>query len=182
MKKLDPKSLEGLDRFEAMFEKINELVDYINADDCFKTLKNLDESKCVKTGSGFCQNCFETHHEPEEYKVCEHITLKEWEPEVLEALKKTKICPLCEPVELPKEECRKIKCDSNNPFIMGDCNCEPKETSLRDGETKTTTGFRDTAYREWFTCLKCGNIDITNNSNFCPGCGRKIIRTLNTQS
>lgn len=35
---------------------------------------------------------------------------------------------------------------------------------------------KDEAYCEWYECLKCGNTMITEESNYCPNCGRKIIK------
>jgi peptide methionine sulfoxide reductase MsrB len=31
------------------------------------------------------------------------------------------------------------------------------------------------AFCEWYECEKCGDDMITESSNYCPNCGRKII-------
>ena len=82
-------------------------------------------------------------------------------------------------VELPKEELESCDCLDDYCASMRYKESEPKEESLRDGETKVTGWGKDEVYCDWFSCNKCGNGSIQEESNFCPGCGRKIIRTPN---
>lgn len=88
---------------------------------------------------------------------------------------------IVEPVELPKEEmcrCGSELCSTCVKQLLRILS-KSKEESLRDGETKVSSGGTDEFYLEWFKCEKCSADLITEDSNFCPGCGRKIIRTPN---
>lgn len=43
-------------------------------------------------------------------------------------------------------------------------------------KTRIKRQGNDEIYTEWFSCNECGDDMITNSSNYCPNCGRKIIR------
>jgi len=49
---------------------------------------------------------------------------------------------------------------------------------VEEMEKGVTVSFdaRDEAYCDWYECSGCKNTMITENSNFCPNCGKKIIR------
>lgn len=38
-------------------------------------------------------------------------------------------------------------------------------------------GFKDEIFCTWYQCLECKNDMIMRESNYCPGCGKKIIWT-----
>lgn len=45
-------------------------------------------------------------------------------------------------------------------------------------ETETTSEYdcKDEVCCDWYKCNECGDTMITFSSNYCPGCGKKIIR------
>lgn len=111
MKKLDLKELcESMDNDMVIAEKVNELVDHINTDYCYKTKY---DPRVQIVGWGKSEDEIPTGKFTPAIKLS-NISKEDFEP-----------------VELPKEEC----------IHKGwKCTCEPKETSLRDGE---------------MPCLKC---------------------------
>ena len=42
-------------------------------------------------------------------------------------------------------------------------------------ETKVKEYGKDEAYCMWYRCSNCRDSMITEGSNFCPNCGRKIV-------
>lgn len=50
-----------------------------------------------------------------------------------------------------------------------------KVEEMEKGVTVTNEGLGE-LYCEWFICNSCKNSMISEESNFCPNCGKKIIR------
>ncbi len=43
-------------------------------------------------------------------------------------------------------------------------------------ETEVKFFAKDECYCDWYRCLSCKDTMITKSSNYCPNCGKKIIK------
>lgn len=182
MKKLDIELLSlSLDRgvtnqvILELVEKLNSLIDYMfDFEDCKNIIEPLELPKEeFACGCGCERTSIECKCTPID---CPHFhkRLNKSEPKekTIDEMTTLEMCKLV--LEKAKEA---------EPYLAKDLEKvlfgEPKEESLRDGETKIDTKTIVLKYLPFFTCNECGDQNIQKISNFCPGCGRKIIRTPN---
>lgn len=50
------------------------------------------------------------------------------------------------------------------------------ERNVGEDETYAIYYDSDEVFCKWFTCFRCGNSSIREESNYCPNCGKKIIK------
>ena len=81
--------------------------------------------------------------------------------------------------------CSAFDCNNweNNPDICPECidtsftfvaDVELPSEDICGDETYAIFYTSDEAFCNWFTCFRCGDSHIREESNYCPHCGRKI--------